>query len=205
MKTFSVLPLLAVSAENKKNQNGVERGFLGDGTFSSISDYTAACSNQLPSKGGIFEAPNYGKSGEITLDKYSIELRCKHVVQADDSCSEIKITYRDIAVQSDHYSDLFGHDKCNLDFFRFGWGQNELTPPRCNCFGDGCSHEIMGDYFDIVEDKFDRHDEDLGPAEFTIPSNSFTFYFESIAQHKFGPNHELIPFNVEGHVILDWE
>ena len=203
MKSLTILPLLAVAASSNYD---VERGFDGYGGFSSISDYTAECSNQVPSKGGVFEAPNYGTSGELTLDKYPNKLRCKHVVQADDSCSVIKISYRDIAVNVDPYPNtMTGSGGCDLDNFRFGWGQNKLTPPRCNCFGDGCSHDVMSDSFDIINDKNNFPNKHLGPTEFTIASNSFTFYFESIMMWKRGPNFERIPFSVDGHVILDWE
>ena len=71
MKTFSVLPLLAVSASNTNNQNGVERGFLGYGSFLNITDYSEDCSDQVPSRGGIFETTNSGINGSITLDEYA--------------------------------------------------------------------------------------------------------------------------------------
>ena len=204
MKTLSILPLLAVGATNRNNQNGDERGFDGSGLVSNITDYSEDCSDQVPNKGGIFETTNSGNRGELTLDKYSTKLRCKHVVQADDRCSEIKISYRNIAVNA-YYN---GVGECTLDAFRFGWGENgteELTPPRCNCFGEGCSHDIMGDHFDNINDYYGLNDDHLGPAEFTIPSNNFTFYFESAMVWDFGPNGDLIPFSVDGHVILDWE
>ena len=64
MKTLSILPLLAAGA-NKKND---ERGYDDWGRTSDISQYSEECSQQVPSKNGIFETANYGTSGEITLE-----------------------------------------------------------------------------------------------------------------------------------------
>ena len=152
----------------------------------------------VPSKNGIFETANFGTSGEITLDEYKPRLRCKHDVLADTSCSEIKISYRSIAVMMDYISPT-----CPIDGFRFGWTDNEtgnfsVTPPRCNCFGDGCTlNPELEYYFDYAKNnRFydDYQDQHLGPEELTINSNSFTLYFESSPL-----------FDNGGHVILDWE
>ena len=199
MKTLTILPILAAGA-NKKNEND-ERGYDGWGQTSDISQYSEECSQQVPSRNGIFETANYGTSGEITLDEYSHQLRCKHDVQADSSCSEIKISYRSIAVMMD-----YGFPMCAIDGFRFGWTDNEtgdfsLTPLRCDCFGDGCDDDDFGDYFLGEYDGIDHddyyQDQHVGPDEFTIKSNSFTLYFETAWA---------VPWtNHRGHVILDWE
>ena len=192
MKALTIFPILAASG----NHNMIERGYDGWTKISDISQYSEECSNQVPSKGGIFVAPNYGNRGEITLDKYSTKLRCLHVVQADSSCSEIKISYRNIAVMTEWDLPI-----CTYDGFRFGWG-DEVTPLRCNCFGDGCSHDTMSEYFNSA--KYYGHDY-LGPNEFTINSNSFTFYFESGTQYNWNEKGESVEFSWNGHVVLDWE
>ena len=190
MKTLTTLPLYTASAINKVS----ERGYDGWGKVSDISQYSEDCSNLVPSKSGIFETTNLGTRGEITLDKYPLKIRCKHVVQADSSCSEIKISYRSIAVMSD-----YTYDTCDYDGFRFGWTDDETddftaTPLRCNCFGDGCDHDTFDYFFDYADnnDWVNHRDQNLGPEEFTINSNSFTLYFES--DHEWNG----------GHVILDW-
>ena len=66
MKSLTILPLLAVAANSI---NGDERGFDGYGGFSSISDYTAECSKQVPDKGGVFEAPNFGSKTVQQVEK----------------------------------------------------------------------------------------------------------------------------------------
>ena len=191
MRTLTILPLLAAGANSKAS----ERGYDGWGFISDISQYSAECSNQVTSKGGIFETTNLGTRGEITLDKYQPSTRCKHVVQADSSCSEIKISYRSIAVMAP-----YDYDYCVYDGFRFSWTDNDtgdlsVTPLRCNCFGDGCSHENFFEYFDYANNNnyYDYHDQHLGPEELTINSNSFTFYFETNVHWE------------SGHVILDWD
>ena len=194
MKTLTILPLLAAGA-NKKNEAG-ERGYDGYGKMSDISQYTEECSTQVPSKNGTFETANFETQGAITLDEYRPRLRCKHDVHADSSCSEIKISYRSIAVMT--YESPF----CGIDGFRFGWTDNETgdfsaTPLRCNCFGDGCNHPDLEYFFDYYNNNYfhdNYQDQHLGPEELTIKSNSFTLYFES------GPW-----FDNGGHVILDWE
>ena len=70
MKILKVLPILTASAIDQNSHLGDERGFNGYGQFSSISEYSEECSNQVPSKGGIFETTNDGLRGEITLDNY---------------------------------------------------------------------------------------------------------------------------------------
>ena len=196
MRILTILPLLAAGT-NKMNEAG-ERGYDGWGKISDISQYLEECLTQVPSKNGIFETANFGTSGEITLDDYKPRLRCKHVVQADSSCSEIKISYRSIAVMA--WSD----ETCKYDGFRFSWTDNEtgvtsVTPLRCNCFGDGCNDPDFEYYFDIANNNnyFDSLQEPhLGPEQLTIKSNSFTFYFES----------EWFDAGFDGgHVILDWK
>ena len=199
MKTLTncqkiILPLLAAGANRKNENKADERGYAFRNSTSAISEYSEECSNQFPSKGGIFETTNLGTSGEITLDKYPASAICKHDVQA--SCSRIKISYRSIAVIMDYYYDF-----CPYDGFRFGWTDDETddftsTPLRCNCFGDGCDHEPFDYLFDYADNygHLNHRDKNLGPAEFTINSNSFTLYFESDQDNWNG-----------GHVILDWE
>ena len=203
MKTLPILPIFASSAIGQNSHFDDERGFNGYGQFSSISEYSEECSNQVPSKGGIFETTNDGLRGEITLDNYKTKLRCKHAVQAEDDCSEITVRYRSVAVNAEEAYE------CNFDSFRFGWTEeesDELTPPRCNCFGDGCSHDIMGKIFDYLNSfKYDFRQKHLGPEEFTIASNSFTFYFESGVQYKWDENDDMYEFSYDGHVMLDWE
>ena len=190
MKTWTILPILAAGA-NKKN----ERGYEDWGKTSDISEYSEECLTQVPSKNGIFKTENFGTRGEIVLDEYSRGLRCKHDVQADSSCSEIKISYRSIAVMV----PVFLPD-CTIDGFRLSWTDNEtgdlsVTPLRCNCFGDGCDHDYqLSGWFDYVSNFIDSS-QHLGPEEFTIKSNSFTLYFESLTQWH----------DDSGHVILDWE
>ena len=195
MKNLTILPLLAAGANKNKNKVD-ERGYNGWGKTSDISEYSGECSSQVPSRGGIFETTNFGTHGEITLDKHSTYLRCKHVIQADSSCPDIKVSYRSVAIMMD-----YGSDSCMYNGFRLGWTDDETddfsaTPLRCNCFGDGCNHSDFAYYFDYANNHYyydSYQDQHLGPQELTINSNSFTLYFES---GRYFP---------DGHVILDWE
>ena len=187
MKLSTLLPILAAGA--KKQQKEKNQGDRSVERFVA-SRVTTQCSAQVPSLGGTFDAPNDGFSGAIILNDYPNETECKHVVQADSSCSEIKIQYRSFAVEID--SD------CVYDSFRFGWtGTNgfDVTPGRCGCFGDGCfgSFDYVDDYFedDYMQDYVLQYGM-LGLDSFSVDSNAFTFYFSSdrgIAN---------------GHVIIDW-
>ena len=126
------LPLIlcnfAVSAKERKDGNRwTSDGFL-------TTSYHRKCSEQIPHKRGSFEATNYGNHGEVKLENYPNDIKCHHKVEADENCSAIRVSYRSIAVQDAR--------RCYADFFRFGWpGSNgfQVTPPRCDCFGDGCN------------------------------------------------------------------
>ena len=199
MKTFTILPLLAAGTSKNKVS---ERSYDENSFISEVSKYSEECSIQVPRykelsrHGGIFETTNLGTSGEISLEKYPYEISCKHDVHANNSCSMIKISYRSISVMMDYSVDY-----CFFDGFRFGWTDNEtgefnVTPTRCNCFGDGCDLPKFALDFDYANNNnyYDNYqDQHLGPEEITINSNSFTFYFETTI------------YADGGHVILDWE
>ena len=187
MKLTTLLPILAADAQKhrkKKENRSVER-FIA-------SEVTNQCSDQVPSLGGGFESINSGLSGEISLTDYPNHTNCKQVVQADSSCEQIRIQYRNVAVEDSHI--------CELDSFRFGWTDNngfQVTPARCSCFGDGCDGQFLESYsyFYYTTERYDlEYDQSLlGPNTFVLNSNSFTFYFTA-------------DYNTEkGHVIFDWE
>ena len=215
MKFISLLPILTAGNKKKDGDRSVDKPFIA-------SEVTEECSNQVPRKGGSFEAINNGSFGEINLDRYSNNTDCKHVVQADESCEEIRIKYRSVAVES--------QDNCKWDSFRFGWvGTNgfEVTPPRCHCFGDGCDSSILLYYDEYINEEatsdftsdltielesvfeassntdnsvevfeyvfYDAYDHIIGPDEFSVNSNSFTFFFRSDGIKE------------RGHVMFDWE
>ena len=191
MKLSTLLPILAAGA-NKKHPKKDDGRKLDQDRWApdrfSASKVTKQCSSEVTSQGGTFETTNDGFSGEINLGNYPDSLQCKHEVQADSSCKAIKINYRDIAVEAAYY------DNCDYDAFRFGWSEGTsdllISPPRCNCFGDGCGHDYLDDNFDDYTDKLEVH---LGPTEFSVNSNTFTFFFESDGSIA------------NGHVVLDWE
>ena len=144
MKLSIILPILAVS-EPESNKNEDRSCMFGcfDG-----SEVTNLCSDQVPRpnayspQGGTFETSNNGLNGEIKLENYPNDVNCKHVVQADSTCEEIKIEYRSVAVED-------GSNGCNSDVFRFGWPNGpkgfDVTPGRCGCFGDGCGTSLEKD------------------------------------------------------------
>ena len=183
MKLSTFLPILAVAEKPKKEKKGGDRSverFVP-------SEVTNLCSDQVPSLGGDFEAINNGLSGAISLNNYSDFTDCKHVIQADGSCEAIQIKYRSIAVE-------FGGETCRYDSFRFGWTGSDgfdVTPGRCNCFGDGCDTELDIGVVHWWND--DSTTPIVGPNCFSIDSNNFTFYFKT--------DHSIH----DGHVIFDWE
>ena len=184
MKLSVVLPILSAGAskqkENKKGNRSVER-FVA-------SEVTNYCSDQVPAKGGTFEATGNDSNGLIKLENYPKNINCKHVVQASTSCAEIKVQLRSVVTEP---------AGCSYDFFRFGWAET-ITPARCGCFGDGCRSEFSYDqyYFvDYIASGFEDYiNEMIGPDSFTIDSNTFTFYFKS---DHYSPE--------SGHVAFDWE
>ena len=128
MRSFTlILPVLAVNAKKRKQERGMAtRGFL-------MSSYHRQCSDQITAKGGRFETANYGNFGELKLENYPNDIKCHHKIQADESCSAIRVSYSSIAVQDGY--------QCKADSFRFGWPGStgfHVTRPRCDCFGDGC-------------------------------------------------------------------
>ena len=88
-----LLPVLAVSA-NKKNAKTKAPKTSGNRNLAR-SD-TEQCSSQMPRMSnlrgnGRFETSNSGSSGWIKLENYPEDAYCKHVVQADQYCREIKV------------------------------------------------------------------------------------------------------------------
>ena len=194
MKISLVLPVFAFSADKRHKQQDRDRSVE---TFVA-SNFTEQCSTEVSIFGGIFESANSGFNGEIALQNYGADTKCKHVIQADSSCQEIKINYQSVAVESEL--------DCDFDYFRFGWtGETgfEVTPPRCHCFGDGCQSMAIAydlvDYYSVTDDYVDNYTFDnftqfeIGGDGLVINSNSFTFFFES-------------DFTIDGgHVMFDWE
>ena len=185
MKLSTIFLALAASA-NRKSENDGEKSVNQD--LFDVDQITKQCSEIVTSLGGTFETSNNGFRGKINLDNYPTSITCKHVVQADNSCEAIKISYESILIEPALY------DFCEFDGFRFGWTEcanNLTTPARCNCFGGGCddgAHYYMKpwDYDDYVE-------EQLGPTEFSINSNTFTFFFKSDGYLSYG------------HAVMNWE
>lgn len=129
MRTFLlILPIFSVSEKKRKHdERFITNGFL-------TSSYHRQCSDQVTAKGGSFGATNYGTHGEVRLENYPNHIKCHHKIVAEESCSAIRVSYQSIAVQDGY--------KCNFDSFRFGWSGStgfKVTPPRCDCFGDGCN------------------------------------------------------------------
>ena len=194
MKLSILLPILA-AGQNKRLKKKKE-GNRSVGERFVASDVTAQCLSQVPNSGGSFQVTNNGSRGEIRLENYTDNTTCKHVVQAEQSCTEIRINYRSVAVEEE--------EDCGYDSFRFGWtGTNgfDVTPSKCHCFGDGCStlltYEYENSYYDYTstyEYEFGNdHAANIGPDSITVNANTFTFFFRSDSSID------------QGHVILDWE
>ena len=191
MKLSTILPILAAAANKRQKKKDNDRKASQDRYWVpdrfSASNFPDQCSSMIPDLGGIFETTNDGLSGQVNLDNYPNKVRCQHVVQANNSCEAIKITYRTIAVETDY-------DGCSWDEFRFGWPDNKndlhYTPARCNCLGDGCepNNNILALNID-----FEFAEEAVGPTEFSVASNTFTFFFKSDATIS------------QGQVAFDWE
>ena len=188
MKISILLPILAIGENHRLKQK--KQGNRSVGEQFVASDVNAQCSSQVSSLGGSFEVTNNGSRGEIRLENYTNSINCKHVVQAELSCAEIRIKYRSIAVEEE--------GNCGFDSFRFGWtGTNgfDVTPPKCSCFGDGCSL-VLYEYYDsegMSYNSFGDYAGLIGPDSITVNANTFTFFFQS----DYGYD--------QGHVILDWE
>ena len=189
MRSFTlILPVLAVNAKKRKQERGMAtRGFL-------MSSYHRQCSDQITAKGGRFETANYGNFGELKLENYPNDIKCHHEIQADESCSAIRVSYRSLAVQDSY--------ECKSDSFRFGWFGStgfHVTRPRCDCFGDGCDSLnyyglTWGDESIEYPDTFEPLKDVIEDTDgFSVNSNTFTFYFRSNS------------FDHAGHVIFDWE
>ena len=136
MKLPILLPIFVAGAnkrsKKKEGNRDVGERFIASGV-------NEQCLNQVPNSGGTFQATNQGSRGGIKLEDYPNLINCKHVVQAEPSCEEIRINYRSVAVESSR--------GCYFDSFRFGWiGTNgfDVTPPKCHCFGDGCNSSVTG-------------------------------------------------------------
>ena len=177
MKLSIILPVYAASVSTKqKNEDEVDQDRSVTQNW-----VTEECSEQVSKLGGSFEATNIeGFLGTINLDQYPNDASCKHLVRADSRCKEIIIKYRSVAVESTAYSKT-----CHHDSFQFVWfdevnDSKVVTPARCRCFGEGCV--VNSDWFDdsvssYVEHYEDYYEEQLGPTEYSVISNSFTFIF----------------------------
>ena len=181
MKFSILLPVLAAGAskQQKKEKEGnrnVER-FVA-------SEVTNQCSEQIPSLGGTFNTPNKGSSGAIILNDYRDLTYCKHVVQADNNCEQIKIEYRSVEVEIGI--------TCQFDSFRFDLA-GTITPGGCGFFGE--SWNYLEDNFDYAAyaDYVNLTEFLIGPDTMEVNSNTFTFYFQSDGSVA------------NGHVIIDWE
>ena len=184
MRISTILPTLAVAAKNGKNKKGGERKIDGEDRFVA-AEVTDDCKTIL---GADFGWINVGSRGMIKILDYPDALKCKYVVQANSGCEAIKIKYRSVAIEG------AWDESCEYDGFRFGWSQGtrgmHISPRRCNCFGDGCSDNSFENDFEYWTEYQQGH---LGPTEFSVKSNSFTFFLESDSSIS------------KGHVWLDWQ
>ena len=183
MKLSILLPILA-AGENEQLKKKDDNRTVGERFVA--SEVNEQCLNQVPNLGGTFQASNQGSRGEIRLENYADYTNCKHVVQAEPSCEEIQINYRSVAVESS--------GGCYYDSFRFGWtGTNgfDVTPPRCDCFGDGCSSVITHGSYEFAF--HEANAANIGPDSVTVNANTFTFFFYSDYSRA------------QGHILLDWE
>ena len=197
MRLLKILPILAVSADKKHQKKNGERNT--ETPFIAM-DYSALCSERIPQFGGSFVVFNERTRGEILLDNYPNDMKCRHVVDAKSNCKEIEVRYRSVAVEPDV--------ACEFDFFRLRWpGWNGLemvdglagTPPMCDCAGDGCASSLDFDHYTSYMEDYPEDYENLDFQEngFTenlrIDANTFTFFFGSDDSIH------------DGHVHLEWE
>ena len=177
MKFSAILPILTVSGDKSPQKKGVERNVGGSFTPSDYPDY---CADQSEGLTVVQTWLDYSyNSGRIELSNRWGRVNCIHVIQPD-SCAEIKIKYRSVAVLCSQH-------------FGFAWENEEngfsSTPPRCHCFSDGCFNTKYTSTFQQASTGSSR----LGPDEFTINSNKVIFFYESPV------------FLDDGHIIFDWE
>ena len=181
MKFSTVVSVLAASADTSEQKKDVERNM---GNLLPASFYSDECSHQIEASGGSFSTINNGFDGRVNLGDFRGYNGCTHTVQADNRCEEIEISYRRVAVE------------CNYNHFGFAWKNqaNELisTPRRCDCFSVvSCwtsPHQPMF-YSHVVPSLGEQR---LGPTDFNLNSNSFTFFFHSVGGADVG------------HVVFDW-
>ena len=216
MKLSTVLPILAVSADEKKIKKAYD-GNAGVERFVA-SEYRDQCSDTIPGSRGMADAwkhveanfltTNDGSRGTIRLENYPNNAHCKHVVQANSSCKKIVVTYRYVAVEG---PPSYQGRQCPADSFRFEWADADgfkVTPPLCDCYGAGCDYPAFLDYpispdygapYAADEEFMSsywhnwKNDSPTFPDSFSIDANRFTFYFTS----DYGSS--------GGRVILDWE
>ena len=208
MKPSKVLSILAVSADHLESFNGSYYiPFL-------VKDQ---CSVKVPQpappifqiRGGTFETTNNGSSGELKLEDYGSHTGCQHTVKT--SCQAIQIKYRSVKVQvvDEHCEDFFMLEWFDPSVkYPFGYlqGDHTMTTGRlCGCLGDGCQSSPLHNVYENNDHRDDYTFEDyygfsqeeidhlVGPDDFTINANSFTFFFNSNNIYD------------GGHVILDWE
>ena len=181
MNFLTILPVLTVTADTHKESERNNIDFIQ--YFDFLGWFPAQCSNEVVELGGVFETTEDEFRGQLNLQNYPANAFCRHVVVADESCAEIKVSFQSVAVAADP-TDL--QDPC-IDYFLFGWYTpsghvGHLNQEMCHCYGNGCSYQGFGPYFGKYE---------LSPGDFLIDSNSFTFYFRSMYSG--------------GHVFLSWQ
>ena len=152
MKFLAFLPILASAKERKKFDDRITYSYenlcvdqvpdrTNDGT---ISGYSAqqiedwGYDTPVPSFETVTDTDSGRLWGTVTLDNYSDNLNCHYVVNAEPDCKEIKITLRDVAVETASGPG---------DHFRFSWEDSDgyhITPHRFGCYGDGCSESLRG-------------------------------------------------------------
>ena len=209
MKLSTVLPILAVSANKRRRNKDGDRRAVGELIAPFVaSNYPDQCSDQIPSLRNVFnpqpsfETTNDGTHGEIRLEHYPIDAHCRHVVQAVNNCKKIVVKYRSFSVERDTYAA----NLCGRDAFGFEWADangSNVTPPMCDCYGDGCKSNLDFDEGDYSEEYFANYWGTSGkdvPDGFSIDTNTFTFYFSSDGNGGTYPG-----ANPGGHVILDWQ
>ena len=167
------------------------------------------CSAQAEATGATFKAKGEGTTaGSIKLSNYQNNQHCKHVVQAAETCTAIRVNFKNVAVEACAYGDSVG--TCSCDQFRFGFdpdgdGSHEelLSPGNCFCNDPkNCDTRIGGDGLDsgnsFAEDmdnfpSYYSYDWQQLSDGFSVNGNKFTFYFGS-DDTIYG-----------GHVEVDWE
>ena len=221
MKFSTILPFVTASPTKKANKNDDEKTLTDERSIipsALMMNHQDLCSNQILQ----FETTNDGQRGTIIVENYPDFVSCKEEIEVNPGCTEVNFTYTNVALPgswNNHYGWYHGDESCKLSGFWFasfrGWSESDSTPPRCHCYGDGCTdHNVevssyvdydMDSYtaiYELSDYKLFKHQFDSGEVNDSLSINvdesKFKFFFFGDADPYYG-------YARGGHIMVNWE